>query len=579
VRSPERKFTSEHYTDEHADAFAARYDDGVRGIKIDRVRRSLGDVRDKQALDLGCGIGYFASLVADLGASTVACDFAQAMVTRTRQRYGSKFALIRASVETLPFRAQTFDVVLALDVIEHLYHPVQMLQGVNNVLRPGGRLIITTDRVGFQIGGLQEYMVRVSAAMLRSLGFRGIGRRRDSRYQTPLCTHVREYRVHELIDLVEHVGFRITNFDTFPNRNTLGTLGHVVELLARGPLKRYKWGHCIYRFTRLRREDCGLRSEQTVRARNSGSIHLDQRQAITWFNVARWAIRTVHSDLRTYRRSKWRPCAPRLWGLLRPNVRRPVFLVGAPRSGTTFLGACLGELPEISYHFEPVATKTAARYVYEGRWGIKKAERFYRSVYAWLMRVHFDGDLVFAEKTPRNSFIIPFLYHCFPDARFIHIIRDGRDAALSMRNKPWLQVAQQTSGKREPGGYRYGPYARFWVEPDRIDEFERTSDIRRCIWAWRRHTEAALGDGSSLAPEQYHELRYESLVHHPTEEGDRLLHFLEIRGPRSRRFFQSALEGVKVDSVGRWQRQLSVGEVREMHAEAGDLLKGLGYVD
>ncbi len=52
---------------------------------------------------------------------------------------------------------------------------------------------------------------------------------------------------------------------------------------------------------------------------------------------------------------------------LDPRLHRPVFVIGAPRSGTTFLGSCLGRLPFMSYHFEPRLTKAPARCVYEGR--------------------------------------------------------------------------------------------------------------------------------------------------------------------------------------------------------------------
>ncbi len=213
----------------------------------------------------------------------------------------------------------------------------------------------------------------------------------------------------------------------------------------------------------------------------------DQATPIRWFNLPYWALRTAGADLRSHTSTRRVLTVRQIYKTLSPDLGRPVFIIGAPRTGTTFLGQCLAALVELSYHFEPVATKAAARYVYEGLWSIAKARSFYRRVYAWLMRIHLDGDLVFAEKTPRNVFVVPFLLQCFPDARIIHIIRDGRDAALSLSKRPWLQAAQGDSGRREPGGYRYGAYAQFWVERERQAEFESTTDIHRCIWSWRRH--------------------------------------------------------------------------------------------
>jgi hypothetical protein len=305
--------------------------------------------------------------------------------------------------------------------------------------------------------------------------------------------------------------------------------------------------------------------------------HSATMEPLTWFSLLGWARETAIADRRTYIRHS-RPFSMRQAVFaLSPNLSRPIFIVGAPRSGTTFLGACLGTLPEVSYHFEPVATKAAAKHIYAGDWSRFQSRWFYRAVYAWLMRLHWDSDLRFAEKTPRNCFIMPFLAEAFPDAQFIHIIRDGRDAALSYSKKPWLQAASATSGKREPGGYPYGPYARFWVERDRISEFESTSDIHRCIWAWRQFTASALSAAADLPTSRYHELRYEHLVAHPKHEADRLLDFLGISFPQSRTTLQKAIAQVRPDSLGQWQRELSAEQLECITTEAGSLLQQLGY--
>ena len=142
-----------------------------------------------------------------------------------------------------------------------------------------------------------------------------------------------------------------------------------------------------------------------------------------------------------------------------------MFVIGAARSGTTFLGDCVGHLPEISYHHEPPATKAAGRHVYEGLWSYRRSRFFFRSVYAWLLRVELDGDLRFCDKTPTNALLIPFLARAFPDAQFIHIIRDGRDASASLYKQPWLRGrrgdaaasgsrAATSTARGRPGGWR-----------------------------------------------------------------------------------------------------------------------------
>lgn len=299
---------------------------------------------------------------------------------------------------------------------------------------------------------------------------------------------------------------------------------------------------------------------------------------ITWKTLPYLAKRTVGMDRDKYR-TRHRPLTPtRVWSTISPNLSRPVFLIGAARSGTTFLGDCIAEVPELSYHFEPVATKAAARYVYEGLWSNAKAQWFYRMVYAWLMRIHGDGDLRFVEKTPRNCCIIPFLNETFPDAQFIHIIRDGRDSALSLSKKPWLAKKAANSGKYEPGGYPFGPYAQFWVEPDRRDEFESTSDIHRCIWAWQRFTQDAIAATRDFSSDKLLEIRYESFGADPIGKANQILDFLCITNPESRQLFESAVSTFRPGLIEQWKRQLDESQLAEIYAESGDLLRQLNYL-
>jgi hypothetical protein len=302
---------------------------------------------------------------------------------------------------------------------------------------------------------------------------------------------------------------------------------------------------------------------------------------IAWHNLWRWAMLTYKAERRYYSRlgRTRRLTSKRLAASILPSLARPVFIIGAARSGTTFLGDCLGHLPELSYHHEPPATKAAGRYVYEGLWSYRRCRWFFRTVYAWLLRVELDGDLRFCEKTPTNALLIPFLARAFPDAQFVHIIRDGRDASASLYKQPWLRGDTARSGKREPGGYLHGPWAPWWVEKDRVREFETTSDAHRMIWAWRRYTQAALRDGPPLGPARYHELRYETLVTDPRGEATRILDFLGITRASSRAAFLAAADRASEGSLGSWRRTFSEAEMAQIEADSGTLLRSLGYGD
>jgi len=300
---------------------------------------------------------------------------------------------------------------------------------------------------------------------------------------------------------------------------------------------------------------------------------------ITLLGLPGLAVRTLRTEVigrrALGRRLDARP--GRILASVVPGLDRPVFLVGAARSGTTFLGEALGALPEISYHHEPVATKAAARYVHDGLWSETRARAFYRMVYRWLMRVELDGGRRFAEKTPWNTFLLPFLARTFPGLQVIHIIRDGRDVAASHIRKPWLRADSATSGKREPGGYLYGPWAQWWVPPAQRTAFETGPDVLRMSMAWRLFTETALRDGPPLGADRYLELRYESLVTDPTAEGQRVLDFLGIDRPDSRATLIAAVGKADRGSVGAWRSTFDDDAIRSLLDDSGELLQGLGY--
>jgi hypothetical protein len=292
-----------------------------------------------------------------------------------------------------------------------------------------------------------------------------------------------------------------------------------------------------------------------------------------------WAYLTLRRDWKHYEPSSRPVTAERLRASLQPELRRPVFVFGAPRSGTTFLGSCIGALPEMSYHFEPAAIQRAVQYVYHGAWTEREAQRFYRAAYRWLMRRHLDGDLRLADKTPRHAFILPFLHRTFPDATYVHIVRDGRDAALSHSKKPWMSDEMEGTEQYGVGGNRFGPYPRYWVEPDRRDEFRHTTDYHRCIWAWSRHVGAALEGKKALPDGRYHEVRYERLVDAPHETANRLLDALGVHAPAARDRLHARAANAHDTSVGNWRDELTAEQRQAAAAEAGGLLRRLAYAD
>lgn len=304
-----------------------------------------------------------------------------------------------------------------------------------------------------------------------------------------------------------------------------------------------------------------------------------QRELTAW-RLAELTARGLVSDRRERREEHGstavvdRPFTVRA---LDPRLREPVFLLGAPRSGTTFLGSCFAALPEVSYHFEPRVTKAVARHVYEGTWSEQRSARTFRATYALLQVAAGHGGRRFVEKTPENCFIVPFLRRTFPDARFVQIIRDGRDVAVSHAEKPWLAARSADSARRGRAGGAWGPWARWWVERDRVEEFAAVSDITRTAWAWRRFTEAARTHLAALDPDRVLTVRYEDVVQHPEDAAVTIAGFFGHQKPPEP--LRQALLRADPRSIGRWRSALDDEARADVEREAGALLRELGYTD
>ena len=243
---------------------------------------------------------------------------------------------------------------------------------------------------------------------------------------------------------------------------------------------------------------------------------------------------------------------------------RLVFVLGSPRSGTTFLAGAIGSLPGFVDLGEVAPVKAAVPEL--ARLDPPAAARRLRRTLAVARRVGLVGAVRPVEQTPELAHVVAVLPLAFPEAQVVHIVRDGRDVVSSLLEKPWLRPAQS---QRDDAGIAYGSYARFWVEPERRDEFEETSDARRAAWAWRRYVTAARTAGTPLL-----ELRYEALSADPDAVAGELASYLGA--PQDA--LATALGRAHRTSVGRYRRDLDHEQLADVVSEAGDLLRELGYL-
>ena len=256
----------------------------------------------------------------------------------------------------------------------------------------------------------------------------------------------------------------------------------------------------------------------------------------------------------------------RRWSDPRPRRRddRLVFVVGSPRSGTTFLGQTLGRQPGL-LDLDEVQPLKAAIPSLVGLPDDDAAKRLRRTL-ELVRRLGLATHLRGVEQTPETAFVLPAALLAYPQARAVHMLRDGRDVVCSLLERGWLR-ADRSGG--DDARLPYGARARFWVEPDRREEFGSASEATRAAWAWRTHVTAAR---AASAPRTL-ELRYETLVGEPDRAAAALAEHLGAPVQAIR----AALGESHDRSVGRFRRDLSPEQVDDVEREAGPLLRELGY--
>lgn len=134
-----------------------------------------------QVLDLGCGDGPFVAALLETGARVTGADVAEAALERARARApGAAYARIEPH-GPWPFEDGAFDVVWASEAIEHVADTERWVNEVRRVLRPEGRLLVTTPNVGPlrrlarapdpRGQHLRFYTRRTLRGLLRDMGF------------------------------------------------------------------------------------------------------------------------------------------------------------------------------------------------------------------------------------------------------------------------------------------------------------------------------------------------------------------------------------------------------------------------
>lgn len=258
--------------------------------------------------------------------------------------------------------------------------------------------------------------------------------------------------------------------------------------------------------------------------------------------------------------------------------RSPIFIGGAGRSGTTLLRvildshsriACGPELkviPSVAYLWADFQTKYAP-FLADSQVTPSTVDRLFHDLIVNLLEPlrRFEGKQRVAEKSPNNVFFFPHLHRLFPDATFLHVLRDGRDVVASLLSMDW----------RTPDGI----------------PIDYTQDARLAARYWAKAVAAGREFAWSTAGRsRYREVRYEELIDRPEGylralfayldepwEPAVLTYYEKARALGDESSAEQVTRPLSRASVGRWRSDSSAADRAAVKDEVGALLIELGY--
>lgn len=280
----------------------------------------------------------------------------------------------------------------------------------------------------------------------------------------------------------------------------------------------------------------------------------------------------------------------------------PVVIIGAGRSGTNILRDTLVRVPgfgtwpcdEINYIWRHGNVRWPTD-EFSTEHARPEVKAFIRRAFEKLAVSRGLSHVV--EKTCANSLRVAFVNAILPDAKFIHIIRDGRDVVSSAQKRwtarldlpyvmakarfvpisdvpyyasryLWNRIYMLSSGEKRLA---------FWGPRFRdLDDALRSYPLEEvCALQWMRCVEKAEDELASIEPSRVHRVHYEDFVSEPAAELKKIIAFLGLEKVTG--FMDQWVAPVKTDSVGKGKREMKSDRMLSVENLMKSTLNRLGY--
>ena len=307
----------------------------------------------------------------------------------------------------------------------------------------------------------------------------------------------------------------------------------------------------------------------------------------------------------------------------RNKINKPIFIIGCPRSGTGIFHQLLRLHPDIAW-ITPVTNRcfslkygkfyenpSTAKYIqnivkylpdilvpkkysgpYDGSLKIKfqyetneghaiwnsfcpledhyldendlsdEAVNYFREVVKGHLEIFNKSR--FVNKMPHNSMRIRYINGIFPDAKFIHILRDGRAVVNSLLKRRRLEKGSINS---------------WWAtKPKKWRKYKKLPGAQQSAYQWRDIIQQIKKDKKYLKKDQYYEFKYEDLIEKTDESMRQIISFLELNPEK---YFKEEIVKFfnQLESRNfKWSKNLSKKQKKNIMNICEDLLKEYNYI-